>query len=129
MDTCTRSGLDPKTSTHPTQGSIPFSSTQPLRLFLPFQCHSGCARNKTNPSRSICEVPSYTRFIKLVQIRFHSRPFETKVEIFTHMTDHNVNTTKKASTPSMTEDTIAQPCSGSKQQTNNPEQNTVLQIG
>ena len=84
MDTCTRSSLPFKTSTHPTQGSIPFSATQSLRLCLPFQCCSGCAKKETSPSRSICEVPSYTRFIKLVQIQFHSKPFQTKEKICTH---------------------------------------------
>ena len=49
MDTWTRSSLDSKTSMHPTQGSIPFSATQSLRLCLPFQCNSGCAKKKTNP--------------------------------------------------------------------------------
>ena len=81
MDSCTRSGLAPKTSTHPTQGSIPFFATQSLRIRLPFQCCSRCAKKKTNPSRSICEVPSYTRFIKLVQIEFHSKPVQTKENI------------------------------------------------
>ena len=107
MDTCTRSNLAPKTSTHPRQGSIPFSATQPLRLCLQFQCYSGCGNKKNNPSRSICEVPSYTRFIKLVQTQFHSKLVQTKVK-YAHTTNHNVNITKHASTHFMTEETIAQ---------------------
>ena len=111
MDTCTRSGLDPKTSTHPTQGSIPFSATQSLGLCLSFQCCSRCAKKKTIPSRSICEVPSYTRFIKLVQIQFHSKLVHTK-EKYTHIEKHNVNTTKHASTHSVTEETIVHSTQG-----------------
>ena len=37
------------TPTHPTQGSIPFSATQSLRLCLPFQCSLGCARKNNHP--------------------------------------------------------------------------------
>ena len=84
MDTCTRSSMTSKTSTHPTQGSMPFSATYSLGLCLPFQCCSRCAKKKTSPSKSICEVPSYTRFIKLVQIQFHSKPVQTKEKICSH---------------------------------------------
>ena len=77
----------------------------------------GVQRRKTIPSWSICEVPSYTRFIKLVQIQFHSKPFHTKEKICTHTADHNVNTTKPTSTHSVTEETNAQQHSRSKQQT------------
>ena len=49
MDTYTRSSLDPKKSTNPTQGSIPFSAIQSLGLFLPFQCYSGGVKKKANP--------------------------------------------------------------------------------
>ena len=44
----------------------------------------GVQRRKTSPSRSICEDPSYTRFIKLVQTQFHSKPVQTKAKTCTH---------------------------------------------
>ena len=43
--------------THPTQGSVPFSAQQSLRLHLPFQCSSGCAGNIHQPLLSYCEAP------------------------------------------------------------------------
>ena len=87
MDTYTRPSLDFKTPTHPTQGNIPFSATQSLRLCLPFQCYSRCSKKKTNPSRFVYEVPSYTRFIKLLRkckgrmakLVAHSRAKDTSI--------------------------------------------------
>ena len=35
--------------THPTQGSIPFTATQSLRPYLPFQCSLRCAQNISQP--------------------------------------------------------------------------------
>ena len=57
MDTCTRSILDSRTSTHPTQGIIPFSVVQSLKLCIPLQCYSGCEVRDNQPSRSLSEVP------------------------------------------------------------------------
>ena len=78
MDTYTRSSLDFPTRTCPTQGSIPFSATQSLKLCLPFQCSSRCAKKKNQPPWSVCEVPFHTRFIKLILPQFHSKPVHTK---------------------------------------------------
>ena len=57
MDTYTRSNLAFPTRTHPTQGIIPFSVVQSLRLCIPFQCYSWYAVRNNQPSRSLSEVP------------------------------------------------------------------------
>ena len=40
----------------------------------------GVQRRKTSPSWSVCEVPSHTRFIKLILPQFHSKPVHTKTK-------------------------------------------------
>ena len=44
-----------------TQGSIPFSTTQSLGLYLPFQCSSGHEKKNHQPLLSFFEVPLFTR--------------------------------------------------------------------
>ena len=63
-------GLTTTWSTHPTQGSVPFSAPQSLGLHLPFQCSSGCERRFTSHSYLI--VRFHTRFIKHILHLFHS---------------------------------------------------------
>ena len=58
--------------THPTQGSIPFTATQSLGPYLPFQCLQGVHRRIVDPFRSVCEVPLFTRFIKQILGLFQS---------------------------------------------------------
>ena len=57
MDTYTRSDLALPTHTHSTQGIIPFSAVQSLKLCIPFHCYSGCAVRNNQPSISLSEAP------------------------------------------------------------------------
>ena len=66
------SSLDSKIPTHPTQGSIPFTATQSLRPYLPFQFSLGCAYKISQPLLILCEVTLFTRFIKPIMVIFHS---------------------------------------------------------
>ena len=49
-DTCTRTSLTSRTPTHTQHKEIsPFSATQSLRTWFPFQCYSGVVEKKSNP--------------------------------------------------------------------------------
>ena len=58
--------------TNMTQGSIPFTATQSLMPYFPFQCSPRCAQKSSQPLLIFCEVPLFTRFIKTIMTRFHS---------------------------------------------------------
>ena len=75
----------PNTRKHP----LLCYATHSLKLCLPFQCYSRCAKKKTNLSRSVYEVPSYTRFIKLVQTQFLSQPVQIK-EKYAHTSRYKI---------------------------------------
>ena len=62
----------------PTQGSIPFSITQSLKLYLPFHCSSKSAEKIQQPLLSFREVPLFTRFIKPIPSLSHSYQFRSK---------------------------------------------------
>ena len=88
MDTCTRSSLDSKSSTHPN------IRKNPLLCYISHQCmpsHSVLFRvykEEIHPPNSVCEVPSYTRFINLVQTPFpllNQFKYQTK-DVYTTIT-------------------------------------------